>query len=273
MNFYTAGIDAGNSSVKVALLEFSGDVSKPRLVDTELSKLRKRDPKAVIDGAWERVLTRNKLAPDQIAYVATTGDGELVEFRRGHFYSMTSHARGALFIDPSARAVVDVGALHAKALIMDERSKVLGYRMTSQCASGSGQFIENISRYLGITIEDVGKLSLEADEPTAVSGICAVLAETDVINMVSRGIATRNILKGIHVSMAKRLVNLLRLVKAQGRILVTGGLGLDVGLVAAIKENMTGGNVEVVNHELSPMAGAIGCGIWGGYRHVRLARN
>jgi benzoyl-CoA reductase subunit D len=271
--FYTAGIDAGNSSVKVALLKFTGDDRTPELVDVELAKLRKRDPKKVIEGAWERVLGRQKLEPAQVAYVATTGDGELVDFRRGHFYSMTSHARGALFIDPSVRAVVDVGALHAKALIMDERSKVLAYRMTSQCASGSGQFIENISRYLGITIEDVGKLSLESKEPTAVSGICAVLAETDVINMVSRGIATRDILKGIHVAMAKRLVNLLRLVKAQGKILVTGGLGLDVGLVSAIRENMVGGvATEVINHELSPMAGAIGCGIWGGYRHVRLAQ-
>ena len=105
------------------------------------------------------------------------------------------------------------------------------------------------------------------------SGICAVLAETDVINMVSRGIATRNILKGIHVAMAKRLVNLLRLVKAQGKILVTGGLGLDIGLVTAIRDNMGAGMAtEVINHELSPMAGAIGCGIWGGYRHVRLAK-
>lgn len=271
--FHTVGIDAGNSAVKVALLKFDSDGTKPALVDTELSKLRKRDPKKVIEGAYERLLSRQKLEHAQIAYVATTGDGELVDFRRGHFYSMTSHARGALFLDPSVRAVVDVGALHAKALIMDERSKVLAYRMTSQCASGSGQFIENISRYLGITVEDVGRLSLESNEATPVSGICAVLAETDVINMVSRGIATKNILKGIHVAMARRLVNLLRLVKAQGRILISGGLGLDVGLVAAIRENMTGGpDSEVVNHELSPMVGAIGCGIWGGYRHVRLAQ-
>jgi activator of 2-hydroxyglutaryl-CoA dehydratase len=151
----------------------------------------------------------------------------------------------------------------------------MGIEQTAEIIVTTGNEVSGhrISRYLGITIEDVGKLSLESKEPTAVSGICAVLAETDVINMVSRGIATRDILKGIHVAMAKRLVNLLRLVKAQGKILVTGGLGLDVGLVSAIRENMVGGvATEVINHELSPMAGAIGCGIWGGYRHVRLAQ-
>jgi len=70
-------------------------------------------------------------------------------FRTGHFYGMTTHSRGGLFLEPQARAIIDMGALHTRAVAMDERGKVLGYRMTSQCASGSGQFLENIARYLG----------------------------------------------------------------------------------------------------------------------------
>ena len=80
-------------------------------------------------------------------------------FATGHFYGMTTHARGALFLFPEARAALDMGALHARAIRMDERGKVLGHRMTSQCASGSGQFLENIARYLGVPLEDVGPLS------------------------------------------------------------------------------------------------------------------
>ena len=137
-------------------------------------------------------------------YVATTGEGEEIPFATGHFYGMTTHARGALFLEPRARAVLDVGALHARAMRMDERGKVLDYRMTSQCASGTGQFLENIARYLGDPIEEVGALSLQADDPSGCAAICAVLAETDVINMVSRGISTANILRGIHESMAGR---------------------------------------------------------------------
>ena len=158
-------------------------------------------------------------------------------FRTGHFYGMTTHARGGLFLDPEARAVLDVGALHARAMLMDERAKVLGYRMTSQCASGSGQFLENICRYLGITIDEIGPLSLRADEPEPCSSICAVLAETDVINMVSRGIATPNILKGIHQSMAGRYLQAARpRSERTGVVLVTGGLAADVGLLAALRE-------------------------------------
>jgi benzoyl-CoA reductase subunit D len=159
-----------------------------------------------------------------------------VDFRRGHFYGMTTHSRGAVFLVPSARAVLDVGALHARAMKIDEKSRVLGYRMTSQCASGSGQFLENVARYLGVALEEVGALSCQASTPEQVSSICAVLAETDVINMVSRGISTANILKGIHQSMSGRYLKLLRAIGAEKDVLVTGGLAADAGLAEAMRE-------------------------------------
>ncbi len=157
---------------------------------------------------------------------------------------------------------------------MDERGKVLGYRMTSQCASGSGQFLENIARYLGVAQSEIGELSRQADDPETVSTICAVLAETDVINMVSRGISAPNIIKGIHLAMAGRLAKLLRVIKATGGItLVTGGLALDEGLVASLQENIEQQKikVDVQSHPESPYAGAIGAALWGAFRHEKLA--
>jgi benzoyl-CoA reductase subunit D len=188
---------------------------------------------------------------------------------------MTTHARGGIFLRPGARAVVDIGALHARAVIMDERAKVLSYRMTSQCASGSGQFLENICRYLGITIDEIGPLSLQADNPEACSSICAVLAETDVINMVSRGISTANIIKGIHQSMAGRYLRLLTSAGARGEVLVTGGLAGDLGLLAAMREAVATQKVDITihAHEDSVLAGAIGAALWGAFRARKLAKN
>ena len=105
------------------------------------------------------------LARGDIAYCATTGEGEALDFHTGHFYSMTTHARGAIYLRPDARAALDTGALHGRAIRMDERGKVLNYKMTSQCASGSGQFLENIARYLGIAQDEIGSLSKQADNP------------------------------------------------------------------------------------------------------------
>jgi len=158
-------------------------------------------------------------------------------------------------------------------VLIDGRAKVLGYRMTSQCASGSGQFLENICRYLGITIEEIGTLSLQGDAPETCSSICAVLAETDVINMVSRGISTPNIIRGIHQSMAGRYLKLLTSAGARGPVLVTGGLASDVGLVAALREAAAeqGAQLDVRAHPDSALAGAIGAALWGAFRARRLA--
>jgi len=267
----TAGIDVGSSAVKAALIEEKN--GEARLLVDGVERIRRRDPVKVSEALFKRVLGEAGLTRDDLDYVATTGEGELISFRTGHFYGMTTHARGALFLEPRATGAMDIGALHTRAILMDDRAKVLGYRMTSQCASGSGQFLENIGRYLGVTLEEIGPLSLEADDPELCSSICAVLAETDVINMVSRGIGISNILKGIHQSMAGRYLRLLTSTRAQGTVLVTGGLAADVGLLAALRETAESQNasVDIRAHEKSVLAGAFGAAIWGAYRFRKLS--
>jgi len=268
----TAGIDVGSAAVKVAIVET--DDSHERLLAGVTERIRRRDPLAVVDSAFAAALQEARLDRTDLEYIATTGEGEAVSFRTGHFYGMTTHARGGLFLEPDARAIVDIGALHARAVKMDERAKVLGYRMTSQCASGSGQFLENIARYLGVTLEEIGALSAQGDQPEACSSICAVLAETDVINMVSRGITIPNILKGIHQSMAGRYLNLLTSSGVRDVVLVTGGLAADQGLLAALREAAQQQAVPFVirAHEHSILAGALGAALWGAFRARRLAR-
>ncbi len=270
----TAGIDVGTGVVKTAIFDIDGD--KSDWLARSSQPLRQRDPLKLAKESYDEALTEAGLARDDVAYVATTGEGEAVGFSTGHFYSMTTHARGAIYLDAEARAVLDCGALHGRAIKIDERGKVLSYQMTSQCASGSGQFLENIARYLGIAQDEIGTLSKSADDPEKVSSICAVLAETDVINMVSRGITTENILKGIHQSMAQRLAMLVKLTGARdGVVLMTGGLARDAGLVAALEEEMVGqenSSVEIRSHPDSAYAGAIGAALWGAFRHDKLAR-
>lgn len=268
----TIGIDVGTGAVKTALFEINGD--QLNWIDRQTDRIRNRMPFKLAEAAFDYLLEKNGYTRDDIDYVATTGDAENIPYSTGHFYSMTTHARGALYLNPKARSLMDIGALNAKAISMDSRGKVLKYKMTSQCASGSGQFLENIARYLGIGQDEIGELSQKADNPEVVSGICAVLAETDVINMVSRSISAENILKGIHISMAARLIKLLKSLKVtEGVVMCTGGLALDTGLVLALNEAMVKNKMDmpVVSHEDSIYAGAIGAAIWGAFRHGKLA--
>ena len=273
MSITTIGIDIGSGAVKSVLFRSNEDGSQHWLAK-RCERIRSRDPMTLAQQGFEAVMAEAGLTRDDIDYIATTGEGENVKFATGHFYSMTTHARGGIFLDPSARAVVDIGALNGRAIYIDERGKVLSYKMTSQCASGSGQFLENIARYLGVAVEEIGSLSQSSKEPEKVSSICAVLAETDVINMVSRGIATADILKGIHMSMASRIVKLLKITGIKtGTALITGGLALDSGLLAAIQEEMVAEKVTVTAraHADSIYAGAIGAALWGAFRHNKLA--
>jgi benzoyl-CoA reductase subunit D len=269
----SAGIDVGSAAVKVAIVA-DGNGAGARQLAGVSERIRRRDPAQVAEGAFEQALAEAGVARRDLAYIATTGEGEAIAFRTGHFYGMTAHARGGLHVEPDARAVIDVGALHARAILIDEKAKVLGHRMTSQCASGSGQFLENIARYLGVTLEEIGPLSLQSDQPEPCSSICAVLAETDVINMVSRGVKIANILKGIHQSMAGRYLRLLTSAGARGVALVTGGLAADVGLLAALREAALEQKaaVEIRANERSALAGALGAALWGAFRARKLRR-
>jgi benzoyl-CoA reductase subunit D len=275
----TAGIDVGTSAVKVAVA--ASDAGEGgELLALAHQRIRRRRIADVVEATFAEACATAGCAPDGFHYVCSTGDAEDVELATGHLYGMTTHARGAIFLLPEARAVLDLGALHSRALKIDERGRVLHHRMTSQCASGTGQFLESIARYLGVPLEDVGPLSMASDAAEETSSICAVLAETDVINMVARGISAGGILRGIHLSIARRLSKLVRAIGARGTIALTGGLAHDKGLVSTINQvfEEEGGkkrpgvaHVEVQAHPDAIHAGAIGAALLGAYRFQQLA--
>ncbi len=266
---YTLGIDVGSSFIKAALVDY-GD--EPRVIEIINEKIRKRNPTHVIENVVDNILQNHGLTYDNLIYVASTGEGELVNRKRGHFYSMTTHSRGAYHYHPEVRTVADLGALFCRVMSLEEGARVHNYAMTGQCASGSGQFLENITRYLGVTMDEVGPLSQQSTDPAKTSSICAVLAETDVINMVSQGIPTPDIIKGIHLSIAGRIIKLLSRLKVESPVALTGGMSQDIGIVEAIRElndekNM---NLQIFQAKNCFAAGAIGAALWGGFRHYKL---
>lgn len=265
----TIGVDIGSSSIKMVLLESnSGTV----ILDKIHEKLRKRNPELVVNQLIEYVLDKHNLKYEDIAYLASTGEGESLKRKRGHFYSMTTHAKGGIFQNPEAKTVVDMGALFVRAIKVNELGKVMDYKMTGQCASGSGQFVENISRYLGLAVEEVGETSLRSTNPEMPSGICAVLAETDVINMVSRGVSTPDIIKGIHLSVAQKVIKLLTSLKAESPVALTGGMAMNKGMVQAVTELADKGNLalKIITHPDAIYAGALGAAIWAAFRNKKL---
>jgi len=268
-NIKTIGIDVGGSYIKAVLMNYSSD---PEILESKTEKIRKRNPLALSEEIINYVLQKSGLEYSQIAYIASTGEGEMVKRKTGHFYSMTTHSKGAVHFHKHCKTVVDMGALYVRTIKVNDEGRVLDYKMTGQCASGSGQFIENISRYLGLAIEEVGDISLKSAAPETPSGICAVLAETDVINMVSRGTSTPDIIKGIHLSIAGRVIKLLSSLKAESPVALTGGMALNQGMVQAINELARESKYDwdIVTSPEANYAGAVGAALWGGFRYNKL---
>ena len=266
----TLGIDMGSNTVKAAVVRDGRELLAHHLLKTS------HDLEAVTRACVDACLAAAGATLEQCAGIVATGYGRVTcTLAQRDVSEITCHARGAHFQLPGTRTVIDIGGQDSKVMTLADNGRALDFVMNDKCAAGTGRSMEVMADLLNIKLEDIGTLSLQADKPEAVSSICAVLAETDVINMVSRGISAPNILKGIHLSMAARLSKLLKSVGAiEGVVMVTGGLALDKGLVAALEEGMSGikGMQSVVrSHPDSIYAGAIGAALWGAFRFDKLA--
>jgi predicted CoA-substrate-specific enzyme activase len=257
-----AGIDVGSRATKAVLLEAE---TGRRLGRSSLTT------GADLAGAARRALDEAMRAAGvgEVAYVASTGYGRYqVPFRDLQITEITCHGRGAKDLFPRTRTVLDVGAMNTRAMRVAPSGRVEAFRMNDRCASGAGRFLERIARGLEVELEEIGALSLRASDARPISSVCAVLAESEVINQVTEGRSVEDILAGAHGSIADRIVTLLRQVGAEPEITLTGGVSRNVGMVRALEERVG------VSLNVSPdaeHAGALGAALFGAARLLRAA--
>jgi predicted CoA-substrate-specific enzyme activase len=232
-----AGIDCGAGFTKVVVAAQNGS--------PQLSILGKGRTKSGVNveaaalSALEAALAEAGLKRDAIHYVATTGFGRYgVSFRDIQITEITSGARGARYLFPGCRCVLDIGGQSTRAITMNEAGKVRNFKTNDKCAAGSGMFIARAAKYLEISLEQVGGFSLRATNPQPISSVCAVLAETEIINHVSAGVSVENILRGIHDSLADRAVGMLKRAGMDGEVVLIGGVALQAGIVESLQQKL-----------------------------------
>jgi predicted CoA-substrate-specific enzyme activase len=212
-------------------------------------------------GAARRAVDRalGALGETRASYVASTGFGRYqVPFRDVQITEITCHGRGAVALSPGIRSVLDIGAMNARAMRVDDSGRVRSFRMNDKCASGAGRFLERVAKGLEMDLGDIGALSLRAASPQPISSICAVLAESEVINLVTQGQSVEDILAGTHQSIAGRIAALLRQVGVEPEVALTGGVTKNVGMVRALEQRLS---LPVVVHPDAEYAGALGAAL------------
>jgi (R)-2-hydroxyacyl-CoA dehydratese activating ATPase len=233
---FLAGIDCGTSFTKAIVLIEDGGV--PRV----LGKGRARSGVKVDEAAGEaleQALQQAGLERHQLEYIATTGFGRYgVSFRDIQVTEITTAARGAHFTTPGTTAILDIGGQCTRAIGITDTGRVKVFKSNDKCAAGSGMFIQRAAKYLEVPLEAVGELSLRAKHPQPISSVCAVLAESEIINHVSAGISVEDILRGIHESLADRAGALLKRVEMKDQLTLIGGVARQAGIARALEERL-----------------------------------
>jgi predicted CoA-substrate-specific enzyme activase len=232
---YVAGIDLGAGATKTVLVDDEGVVRGRGMART------RADFEAVAGRSLDAACEEAGIRRDDVDYVASTGLGRYSLVSRDiQITDLTCGARGAHALYPDAQFVLDMGAQCTRAVALRDGGKVKTFRTNEKCAAGSGGFLERICRYLEVELDQIGDLSLEAKNPQPISSVCAVLAESEIINHVSEGKTVADILCGAHESLAARALSQLRMVGFSGAVVFIGGVALQQGMVAACAKQFSG---------------------------------
>jgi predicted CoA-substrate-specific enzyme activase len=262
---YTLGIDVGSTYTKAALLTEDGDLAATGIRPTGF-RLEEASREAI-----DSALSTAGGQLDDVTYVASTGYGRnQISFRDLQVTDLTAQAWGTRFFFPGTMTVLDVGGQTMKALRLDEGGQVRSFRLNDKCAAGTGAFLEKTARYLGYSIQEIGPLVEYAKDPVPISGVCAVFAESEVINHVSNGAQPADIMHGAMESLIERSVRLMKRVQMEPEFTLVGGIMRFPTMVRVMREHL-GDEVNVPPEPLVQFTGAIGAAVLAKRRKEKLA--
>jgi len=232
---FAAGVDVGSTQTKAVIMEDNGGVG-PRLVARALVDTGANVQKAAEHGFL--AACREAAIPTQeVGFVVGTGYGRYkITFGHTQMTEITCHARGAAFLCPGTRTVIDMGGQDSKAISIGTQGEVLDFVMNDKCAAGTGRFLANAADVMGISLDEVGPLSLQGKQPVKITTVCTVFVESDILSYLAQGKRSEDILNGVHLAIARRTVSLARRVPIEPQIALTGGVARNVGMVRALEQ-------------------------------------
>lgn len=264
---FTAGIDVGSTYTKALILSDELEIVGRAINNTgfKLAELARR--------TFEQALNEAGLESNKVSYIIATGFGRhMVEFSDLAVTDLTASARGANFLFPNTRTVLDVGGQTMKASRLDAVAKVKSFRLNDKCAAGTGAFLEKTARYMGFTTEEIGPLVATSKEAVPISGVCAVFAESEVINQLSLGAAPADIMHGAISSLVDRSVQLMKRVQMEPAFTLIGGILRFETMVRLVREHLKS-EVNVPSGDMVQFTTALGAAILGQQRLKKLREN
>lgn len=249
---FVCGLDIGAATTKAVILEDGGILSWCVLPTGQSVNL-------AINRVMEEVTAKIGIVRADIRRLVTTGYGRHAVSTADRAVSeIVCHARGANFVLPAARTVVDIGGQDSKIIAVDEAGNVTNFAMNDKCAAGTGRFIEVMANVLEVPLAQMGELSLTSGKPSMISSTCTVFAESEVVSLRARGEPGENLIAGIHKGIASRIITMGRSVGFSREVAFTGGVAKNAGVRQYLE---TGIGLQLIVPEEPQIIGALGAAL------------
>jgi len=248
----TAGIDMGIQTVKVVIL-------KDSVVAARAKSFSGFEPTKAAEQAFDEALKAANFKKEEVIQVVATGSGmDMAPYADGNVSIMGADAKAAVFLFPSARTVIDVGAEEARAVKCDERGIMLDFVLNERCAAGAGTFIEAMARALEVRLEAMGPLSLKAERASPINASCVIFGESDVVSLIHRQESKPEIARAVFDAMADRISSMVHRLGINIDVALVGGVAKDVGFIESLKRKL---GINILVPEYPEFAGALGAAL------------
>jgi predicted CoA-substrate-specific enzyme activase len=228
----TAGVDIGSTASKAVILV-------DRKPAAQIIGPSTTNPKRTAQEIYDKALADAGVKASDVAYIVGTGYGRTqVEFATKNISEITCHGRGAHFLIPSVRTVIDVGGQDTKAICVDLQGNLLDFAMNDKCAAGTGRFLEAMSRSMEISIDRMEEHYFDDGDPCTITSMCSVFAESEVINLINEGVELPRIVKGLLQSLVIRVCSLTQRLGVVDDLVMTGGVAKNKGVQDAIEKKL-----------------------------------
>ena len=250
----TAGIDVGSATAKAVILK-DDKILSYSIISTGAESAG--SAQKVFDEALQKA---GFTSPPDIQYIIATGYGRVVvTFAKETVTELSCHVRGANWIFPSVRTVLDMGGQDCKAIKCDGQGKLLNFAMNDKCAAGTGRFFELIAKVMDLPLSDIGEISLKTSDEVRMSSTCAVFGKSEVASLLRQGRNKADILGGVHTAVSDRIVTLLRRVGITPDFAITGGIARNTGVVRRVEQRV---GLKALIPEEPQIIGALGAALF-----------
>jgi len=232
MPIYTLGIDIGSTASKCVMLADGKEIIAKSLIPVGAGT---SGPQRAID----EVLKVAGKTREEMSFILATGYGRnsLEGFADHQMSELSCHAKGASFLFPEVRTVIDIGGQDVKILRV-ENGAMTNFQMNDKCAAGTGRFLDVMARVLEVDVNDLGTLGAQSTKHVGISSTCTVFAESEVISQLAQDTNKCDIINGIHQSVAGRVAGLAHRVGVQDQVVMTGGVAQNKGIVKALEDQL-----------------------------------